>query len=73
VETVVITGANTGLGKICTAEIAKLGPANVIMACRSRQRAEQAMKEIKQATGVSNLEFMELDLNDLESVQRFAQ
>ena len=31
------------------------------------------MKEIQRATGVSNLEFMELDLNDLASVQKFAQ
>ena len=36
VETVVITGANTGLGRICTEEIAKLNPAHVVMACRNR-------------------------------------
>ncbi len=42
---VVITGANAGIGKETAAELARRG-ANVIMACRSLERAEQAKADI---------------------------
>ncbi len=42
---VVITGANTGIGKETVAELARRG-ANVIMACRSLERAENAKADI---------------------------
>ncbi len=42
---VVITGANTGIGKETVAELARRG-ANVIMACRSLERAENARTDI---------------------------
>ncbi len=41
----VITGANTGIGKETVAELARRG-ANVIMACRSLERAEHAKADI---------------------------
>lgn len=42
---VVITGANSGIGKETTAELARRG-ARVIMACRSEERAKLAKAEI---------------------------
>ena len=65
---IVITGANTGIGFISAQEMAKLNPAKIIMACRSKARGEEAIKLI----GAKNMEFMELDLNDLNSVKAFA-
>ncbi len=47
---VVITGANTGLGKETTAELARRG-ASVIMACRNLERAENAKAEILEFYG----------------------
>ena len=43
------------------------------MACRSEQRATSAINEIRKAVPDAPLEFVALDLNDLESVARFAR
>lgn len=42
---VIVTGANTGIGKETTAELARRG-ANVIMACRNIEQAEAAKSDI---------------------------
>ena len=62
---VVITGANTGLGFISAREMAKLNAKQIILACRSEQRGTDAVNQIKQECKVDNIEFMQLDLNDL--------
>ena len=43
------------------------------MACRSKIRAEEAINEISNQTNKKNIEFMELDLSDLESVNKFVE
>ena len=65
---IVITGANTGIGFVSAQEMAKLNPTKIIFACRSEARALEAMNKI----GGSNLEYIPLDLNDLNSVKQFA-
>ena len=67
---VIITGANTGIGKESAIELSKLG-AHIVMACRDKNRAETAIEEIKSVTGLDSYEFMELDLMDLQSVKNF--
>ena len=37
-KTIVITGANTGLGYICAEEMAKLNAEKIILACRNETR-----------------------------------
>ncbi|VDN08725.1 unnamed protein product [Dibothriocephalus latus] len=46
----IITGANSGIGKETTAELARRG-AKVIMACRNKERAEEARKWILDCYG----------------------
>lgn len=70
---VVITGANTGLGYISAREMAKLKAQKVILACRSELRGTDAVNKIKNELKVDNIEFMQLDLNDLASVKAFAE
>ncbi|XP_005079116.1 retinol dehydrogenase 14 [Mesocricetus auratus] len=81
-KTVLITGANSGLGRATAAELLRLG-ARVIMGCRDRARAEEAAgqlrQELCQAAGQEpdategQLVVKELDLASLRSVRAFCQ
>ena len=42
-KTVVVTGANTGLGFEAAKHFARMNPAKLILACRSQQRGEAAL------------------------------
>lgn len=66
---VIVTGANAGIGKATAEALCDLG-AHVILACRSRERAEKALSDILTVPGRS-AEYMLLDLADLASVRRF--
>lgn len=70
-KTVIVTGSNTGIGKRAAVDLAKRG-ARVIMACRSRERGESAMEDVKKESGSNNVVFMPLDLASLKSVRNFA-
>lgn len=61
------------MGLICAKEFAKLGAKAVVMACRDNTRGQNAVLQVRNELNVTNVEFMKLDLNDLESVQTFAQ
>ena len=71
-RTAVVTGANSGLGKETTRELARAG-ARVVMACRSEARAQTARAEILRDVGEAEIEVGALDLADLGSVRRFAE
>ena len=65
-RTVIVTGANSGLGLVTSRELARVG-ARVVMAVRNVAKGEQA------AAGLSGLvEVRQLDLADLTSVRAFA-
>ncbi|MBV0924372.1 SDR family oxidoreductase [Halomicroarcula limicola] len=70
-ETVVVTGANSGLGFEGTEAFARRG-ASVVMACRSLERGREAAAEIRQSVDDADLDVRECDLADLESVAAFA-
>src|SRR4051794_30252624 len=66
-KTVVITGANTGIGKQTAVGLAQMG-ASVVLACRTRAKAEAAAEEVKARSGRSDVQLVDLDLADLDSV-----
>jgi NAD(P)-dependent dehydrogenase (short-subunit alcohol dehydrogenase family) len=70
-KTIIITGANSGIGKAASIQLAKLG-ATVIMACRSAERGAQAVAEVRETTGSSTVELMRVDLSEQKSVHAFA-
>ena len=67
----IVTGANTGLGFETTRYFALKGM-QVVMACRSEERARAAMAEIKAEIPSARLSILPLDLSDLASVRAFA-
>ncbi len=73
VQTVLITGANGGLGKECARQAALLPETErVILGCRSLERAEATKRSLAASTGRSIFEVMIFDLTNLESVWRAA-
>ncbi|RXN29214.1 dehydrogenase reductase SDR family member 13-like protein [Labeo rohita] len=71
-KTVIVTGGNTGIGKATAAQLAIRG-ARVILACRSKQRGEEAAREIRMETGSDAVFFMQLDLSSQKSIRSFAE
>jgi NAD(P)-dependent dehydrogenase (short-subunit alcohol dehydrogenase family) len=76
-QVAIVTGANTGLGYATMVALAERG-AHVFAACRSKQRAtdaiERATKEIKDKNpdAEPKMEFLELDLNDMKKCRQAA-
>jgi len=71
-QTVVVTGANSGLGYEGTKAFADAG-ATVVMACRSEDRGEEAATDIRRTIRGGHLEVRVCDLADLDSVASFAE
>ena len=67
-----ITGANTGIGLVTARELARQG-AHVFIACRSAERAQPALEQIRAAGGNPQVEALMLDLADFASVRSCAQ
>ena len=65
-RTVIITGANSGLGAVTARELARVG-AKIIMAVRNTDKGDAAARQI-----AGQVEVRRLDLQDLSSVREFA-
>jgi len=66
----IVTGANSGIGKATAMGLAKLD-ATVVMLCRSKERGEEAQKEIIELTGNSNVDLMLCDLSSQKEIRSF--
>jgi len=53
--------------------LAKHGPATVVLASRSRAKAEEALKEIKEAVPNAPVELLDLDLGSFTSIAAAAK
>jgi NAD(P)-dependent dehydrogenase (short-subunit alcohol dehydrogenase family) len=71
-KTIIVTGANTGLGYETALALYKAG-ANVIVACRDEAKGENAIAKMEKHKGTGSLEVGVLDLASLESVRAFAE
>ncbi|KAM4580238.1 retinol dehydrogenase 13 [Odontesthes bonariensis] len=71
-KTVLVTGANTGIGRETSRDLAGRG-ARVVMACRDLTRAKQAAEDIRRSTGNGNVVIRHLDLASVYSVTQFAK
>jgi len=69
-ETVLITGANAGLGKDSARQIALLPEVRkVYLGCRNAAKAEAAKTELEQVTGKSVFEVVIVDTSNLATVE----
>ncbi len=66
-KTVLVTGANKGIGRAIAQAIASLGY-SVILACRNMEKAQKAASEITAHTGNDSVLAMRLDLSSFKSI-----
>lgn len=71
-KVVLITGANSGIGKATATGVARMG-ATVVMACRDKERGATAAAEVRSTSGNPAIFSMQLDLASQASVREFAQ
>jgi len=69
-QTIIVTGANTGLGLEAARHFTRLNAAKVILGCRSIAKGEEAALSIAQTTG---RKVWQVDLGDFNSVKQFTE
>jgi NAD(P)-dependent dehydrogenase (short-subunit alcohol dehydrogenase family) len=70
-KTIVVTGANSGIGYEAVRGLAG-GGAHVVLACRNEASAKDAIAKIRAEHAGASLSFLPLDLSSLASVRAFA-
>jgi NAD(P)-dependent dehydrogenase (short-subunit alcohol dehydrogenase family) len=70
-KVVVVTGANSGIGKETAVALAAMG-ATTVLACRNLEKAAAAADEVKERAATDDVSVVELDLADLISVRTAA-
>ncbi|KAF3001467.1 hypothetical protein E8E13_008424 [Curvularia kusanoi] len=72
-KTVIVTGANVGLGKEAARHFTRLGASTVILAVRSLEKGEAAKRDIESSTRRENVvQVWQLDMSSYQSVLAFA-
>lgn len=69
-KTIIITGANTGIG-LATAETFIKDGHHVIIACRNPEKAKTAQQHLE-SFGTGQVDVIHLDLNSLEQINQAA-
>ncbi|GMS78110.1 hypothetical protein PENTCL1PPCAC_285, partial [Pristionchus entomophagus] len=71
-KTIIVTGANSGIGRALADEFSLRGADNVVLACRNRQRAERAREEMIESSADETRVSIEIvDLMSFKSVITF--
>jgi NAD(P)-dependent dehydrogenase (short-subunit alcohol dehydrogenase family) len=72
-STILITGANSGLGFEAARQLAQRGAASkIILACRDKARAKEAMERLEALTGKKIFEILIVDVSNLASCREAA-
>ncbi len=71
-KSIIITGANSGIGFECAKQMAKIAPnEQIILACRNIHAGNEAILKIKQQTNHQHLICLPLNLASLQSIRDF--
>ena len=68
-KTIIITGANSGIGKAASMQLAGMG-ANIVMMCRDKERGEQALQEVLAVATGGQVELILVDMSSQSSVRK---
>ena len=68
-KTVLITGANDGIGRATAERLARKG-AHLVLACRNETKAQRTADRLVRKTGNEHIDTLPLDLADLSSVRQ---
>jgi retinol dehydrogenase-14 len=71
-KVVMVTGANSGMGREISLGLARLG-ATLVMVCRDAERGETARAGVSQQTGNTNVELLIADLSSQQSIRHLVQ
>lgn len=71
-KSIIITGANSGIGYECALQMAGIAPnVQIILACRNVDAGNEAIRKIKKQANHKNLICLPLDLASLQSIRAF--
>jgi NAD(P)-dependent dehydrogenase (short-subunit alcohol dehydrogenase family) len=70
-KVVLVTGANSGIGKSASLALAKMG-ATIVMVARNKEKGEAARSEIIKESQNDSVDLLIADLSSLESVRQLA-
>ncbi len=71
-KTVVITGANSGIG-LATAKILAIKGYNIVILCRDKSKGDRTVEDLLKINSAIRVENFSVDLSDLNAVQKVAQ
>ncbi len=71
-KTILITGANSGIGLAASRQFAREGH-TVVMACRNLERSKHVYEELVRTTGNKNVQLRQLDTSSQESIRSFCE
>ncbi len=71
-KTILITGANSGLGLEASKVLSGKG-AHVVMTARNLEKGETAVAEVKRKYPDADVDLMRLDLADFDSIRKFSE
>jgi NAD(P)-dependent dehydrogenase (short-subunit alcohol dehydrogenase family) len=71
-KSVLVTGANSGLGFEAAAQLAEAGYGRVILACRTTEKAETARRQLVERVGRDPFETLAVDVADVSSSEAAA-
>jgi len=69
-RTVIITGANSGIGRAAAIRFAEAG-FQVVMACRNIERSQRAQQEIIELSENESVDLLRLDISSFQSIKEF--
>ena len=73
-KSILVTGANAGLGKESARQLALLkSTERIYLGCRNMEKAQAVKIELEQSTGMKVFEILQIDVMDLDSVRSAAR